>query len=69
MASRQRTRMGRRLRALREAAKLTHTELAATIGVTAAFIQNMEAARRPVPKDLAQRLALALGLDPAELLK
>ncbi len=67
VSNRSRAKIARKLRALREAKKWTRTQLAATVGCSGIFIEGMEAARRPIPSALAHRLAIALGVDLAEL--
>lgn len=66
-----RERLGALLVDLREARKMPGSTLAGLIGVSAAFLHQVEAGRRPVPIVKAMTAATRLGVDPtiaAELL-
>jgi transcriptional regulator with XRE-family HTH domain len=68
MWRRQRSKMGARLRTLREAAGLTQLELAARSEVTHETISRLELGRRSPRAETIERLARALGVTPAELI-
>jgi len=56
------------LRKLRRAAGLSQAKLAALIGVTQATISYIETGARRLTEPTADRLAQALGLEPAEMI-
>ena len=58
---------GTRVRELRLAAGLRQAELAAAAGISASYLNLIEHDRRRVSGAVLDRLALALGLDPAKL--
>jgi transcriptional regulator with XRE-family HTH domain len=59
---------GRRVRAARDARKLTQEELAMRIGVSRAAIASIETGRQRVNLDLLPRFARFLAVQPTELL-
>ena len=62
-------RLNQALRAARERAKLTQQELANKVGVTDAYINQLETGAKGNPSlDILRRLAAALGIPVAALL-
>ena len=62
--------MSARIRQLREAAGLNQAELARKVGVTDAYINQLERGNRKNPSlAVLTKLARALGADVGELLK
>ena len=61
-----RTRVGKRLRAIREAAGLTQIQLAATSGLTHEAISNLETGKRSPYAATVRALAQALGVEPKQ---
>ena len=61
-----RTRAGKRLRALREATGLSQLDLAAASGQTHEAISNVETGKRAPRAATVSRLARALGVDPTQ---
>jgi excisionase family DNA binding protein len=59
-----RQRVGKRLRALREAAGLSQLQLAVASGVTHELISRLEAGRSAPQAESVRQLADALGIDP-----
>lgn len=61
--------MGRRLQALRMEQKMSRQELAAKAGVTREYVRLVEAGRRDLTVGTLQKLAKALGVSAADLMK
>lgn len=57
-----------RIRNARERAGLTQLELAVAAGLTPATVCRLERAKQTPHLDTIQRLAIALGVKPAELI-
>lgn len=62
-------RMAAKIRKLREARGLTQGELAEKAGVTREYVARLEAGRYDPSLSTIERLAKALKVKPAELLK
>jgi transcriptional regulator with XRE-family HTH domain len=60
---------GEKLRALRETRFLSHRDLAKKAGVSPTTVLNLEASRVEAQRRTVRKLAEALGVDPAELVK
>jgi len=60
--------MGKTLRRLRKAKRLTQATVAARAGVTREYINKIEAGRYDPPLSTINALAMALKVKPAELL-
>jgi transcriptional regulator with XRE-family HTH domain len=61
--------VARNIRALREANGISQTDLASAVGVTRSSISNIEAGRQNLGITLLGRIADALAVPPADLLK
>lgn len=62
--------VGSFVREQREAAGLTQRQLADTVGITAAFLSQVElGTARPPSEEKIRAIALALGVDPDVLLQ
>lgn len=61
--------MGRRLQALRMKQKMSREELATKAGVTREYVRLVEAGRRDLTVGTLQKLARALGVPAADLMK
>jgi excisionase family DNA binding protein len=66
---RDRQRVGKRLRQLREAAGWSQLQLAAASGLTNEAISRLEAGRNAPLGESVRRLALALGIEPARFIE
>ena len=60
---------GARLRSLRLAAGLTQLDLAAQSGITHEAISSLELGNRAPRAETVRRLANALGIEPADLVR
>lgn len=58
---------GSRIRAARESAGLTRTELAVEVGRSEQTIILYETGRHPAPTEIVVRIAEVLGIHPGEL--
>src|SRR3954471_54732 len=58
-------RLGGKVRALRRREKLTQVQLAAQLGISASYLNLIEANRRPLPANLLIKLAQLFGVDVA----
>src|SRR5262245_25684627 len=56
-------RLGAKVRALRRRENLTQVQLAAQLGVSASYLNLIEANRRPLPANLLIKLAQLFGID------
>jgi len=56
-------RLGAKVRALRRRENLTQVQLAAQLGISASYLNLIEANRRPLPANLLIKLAQLFGLD------
>lgn len=61
----QRASVGQLLRSARKSKELTPTELAARAGISYAYLQNIEAGRRRLTPEVAERISQALGVEVA----
>jgi transcriptional regulator with XRE-family HTH domain len=59
--------IGRRVRELRKARKLTQAALARLLGVTVSTIKGWESGRHAIPTSRIRQLARALGYPPSAL--
>jgi transcriptional regulator with XRE-family HTH domain len=62
------TSVGRKVRELRQAAKLSQRELASRVGVSFPHISKIEAGREPASTELLTKIAREVNGDPDELL-
>ena len=60
---------GEKLRGMREAKFLSHRELATRAGVSPTTVLNLEAGKAEPQRRTVRKLARALEVDPAELVK
>lgn len=60
---------GEKLRTLRERRFLSHRDLAKRASVSPTTVLNLEAGRVEAQRRTVRKLAEALGVDPAELVK
>ena len=60
---------GEKLRQLREARFLSHRDLAREAGVSPTTVLNLEAGRVEAQRRTVRKLAQALEVDPAELVR
>ena len=58
---------GQRLRAARQAARLTQAQLASRLGVGAVYLGDLERGKRPLSLDRLWEIAEAIGCDPRDL--
>src|SRR3954447_13213704 len=58
-------RLGGKVRALRRRENLTQVQLAAQLGISASYLNLIEANRRPLPANLLIKLAQLFGVDVA----
>src|SRR4051812_27585982 len=58
-------RLGAKVRALRRRENLTQVQLAAQLGISASYLNLIEANRRPLPANLLIKLAQLFGVDVA----
>src|SRR5215467_10998631 len=58
-------RLGAKVRALRRRESLTQVQLAAQLGISASYLNLIEANRRPLPANLLIKLAQLFGVDVA----
>ena len=65
----ERLRIGKRLRALREAAGLTQLQLAAVSGLTHEAISRLERGQRAASAETVRQLAQALGVTPEQFVR
>jgi transcriptional regulator with XRE-family HTH domain len=61
--------LGLRLKTLRKSSGLTQQSLAEKVGVSRIYIQALESNRRLPSMKLLQKLALALGVDAADIVE
>lgn len=54
------------LRAYRQRARLSQSEVARRAGLDPSFVNRLESGQRSAERPIAERLANALGIDPAE---
>ena len=59
--------LGYAIRVLRQARDLTSAAVASKAGISPTYLSLIETGDRTPPKDTLQKLALALGVDPALL--
>jgi transcriptional regulator with XRE-family HTH domain len=60
-------RTGATVRALREAYGWRNVKFAAAVGISSAYLSNIEAGRRHLPADLARKMADVLGVPLAAI--
>lgn len=65
----ERVRVGATVRSLRHARGLTGDQLAAAVGLSATYLYNIEAGRKPLPARHVRGFAHALGVAPAALVR